>query len=211
MCHELSFKSFLENRPMSKILASLAVLMMSAGTAFAQVGQQQTPQADQQRQADQRQQGQLGQRDRATRDGRRATATRDGDLSTGMGDAMRASQAIGMGGFKVHTRDGESIGNVDDLVFDLESGEIRYAAVSVGGFLGIGDTLVAVPWKAFDRQRDDSDNVVLVLDTTKDQLENAPGFDSNNWPAFADPQWQAQNDRHYETRQDRAGEGQQRR
>lgn len=43
----------------------------------------------------------------------------------------------------------EEIGSVDQLILNAESGEISYAVLSVGGFLGIGDRLVAVPWSQF--------------------------------------------------------------
>jgi hypothetical protein len=69
--------------------------------------------------------------------------------------------------------------------------------VSVGGFLGIGDTMVAIPWKAFECRKDEDGNAYLTLDTTKEKLEKAPGFNQDNWPDFANPQWSTDNDRHY--------------
>ena len=107
----------------------------------------------------------------------------------------RASEVIGL---NVMTPDNEdTIGEVNDLVLDADNGTIRYAAVSVGGFLGIGDTLVAVPWKAFECRKDEDGNSYLSLDTTKEKLEKAPGFDQNNWPDFGNQAWSTDNDRHY--------------
>jgi len=86
---------------------------------------------------------------------------------------------------------------VNDLVLDGENGTIRYAAVSVGGFLGIGDTMVAVPWKAFECRKDADGNSYLSLDTTKEKLEKAPGFNQDNWPDFGNQQWSTDNDRNF--------------
>jgi hypothetical protein len=50
----------------------------------------------------------------------------------------------------------------------------------------MGDKLFAVPWRslALNTQRHE-----FILDISKDVLQNAPGFDKNNWPNMADPQW----------------------
>jgi len=37
----------------------------------------------------------------------------------------------------------------------------------------------------------------FMFDVTKEQLENAPGFDSSHWPNVADPNWAASIDKHY--------------
>jgi sporulation protein YlmC with PRC-barrel domain len=119
---------------------------------------------------------------------------RKGDLSSSP-KIHRASEVLGL---NVMTPDNEdTIGEVDDLVLDSDNGTIRYAAVSVGGFLGIGDKLVAVPWKAFECRKDEDGNSYLSLDTTKEKLEKAPGFDQDNWPDFGNQTWSTENDRHY--------------
>jgi sporulation protein YlmC with PRC-barrel domain len=107
----------------------------------------------------------------------------------------RASEVIGL---NVMTPDNEdTIGEVNDLVLDADTGKIRYAAVSVGGFLGIGDKMVAVPWNAFECRKDEDDNSYLSLDTTKEKLEKAPGFDQDNWPDFSNEEWSGDNDRYF--------------
>ena len=58
-------------------------------------------------------------------------------------------------------------------------GRVAYAVLSFGGFLGMGDKLFAIPWQAFTV---DQDSEKLVLNVTKDKLDNAPGFDKDNWP-----------------------------
>jgi sporulation protein YlmC with PRC-barrel domain len=98
---------------------------------------------------------------------------------------LRASEIIGT---DVQNRAGESLGEIHDLVIEPSEGRIAYAAVSMGGFLGVGDKLFAVPWEAIE-SRKDQDQHVAILDVNKETLENAQGFDEENWPDMANAQW----------------------
>ena len=60
------------------------------------------------------------------------------------------------------------------------------AVIGVGGFLGMGDKLFAVPWSAL---RLDTENKRFTLDVTKERLKEAPGFDKDAWPDMANPTW----------------------
>ena len=51
-------------------------------------------------------------------------------------------------GAKVLNRLNEDMGNVEDMVINVLDGSILYAALTFGGFLGLGEKLYAVPWKA---------------------------------------------------------------
>ncbi|MDZ7615446.1 MAG: PRC-barrel domain-containing protein [Patescibacteria group bacterium] len=108
---------------------------------------------------------------------------------------VRASQISGM---KVNNPKGENLGSVDDIVIDATSGRVRYAAVSYGGFLGFGDTLVAVPWAAFTVEKfEGRDEYNLVLNATEEQIKGATGFDKASWPDFANRQLTQDLDAHY--------------
>ena len=78
---------------------------------------------------------------------------------------------------------GEKLGKIEDFMLDVEAGRIRYAVLSFGGVLGIGNKLFAVPPEALTV---DTGNKRLILDVDRERLENAPGFDRDNWPNFAD-------------------------
>ena len=78
---------------------------------------------------------------------------------------------------------GTKLGDIKDLMIDVPNGRVSYAVLDFGGFLGIGDKLFAVPLEAFTVNTKDE---TLVLDIDKKRLENAPGFDKNNWPSTAD-------------------------
>lgn len=112
------------------------------------------------------------------------------------GANIRASQLIGM---NIENAKGEGVGEINDLVIDGNSGRVRYAAVTYGGVLGVGDKLFAVPFEAFKvrRQAGDQDDYVLTLNVTQKQLEGAEGFDQENWPNFADRNLTSEIDRRY--------------
>jgi len=85
---------------------------------------------------------------------------------------------------KVYNFDGEEVGQIQELVIDLNDGRVTYAIMSFGGFLGIGDKLFAVPWVSL---RHDMAQDHFVMKANKDLLKNAPGFDRGNWPDLSDP------------------------
>jgi sporulation protein YlmC with PRC-barrel domain len=90
--------------------------------------------------------------------------------------------AAALTGGPVFNEAGEQLGKIEDFMLDVESGRIRYAVLSFGGVFGVGTKLFAVPAEAlrFSGER-------LLLDVDKQRLEEAPGFDKDNWPDFADP------------------------
>lgn len=89
-------------------------------------------------------------------------------------------------GDNVYNHEGESIGDIKEIVLDMLSGKVRYAVLSFGGFFGIGEKLFAVPWAALTL---DAENKQFLLKIEKDILKNAPGFDKENWPNMADQAW----------------------
>jgi sporulation protein YlmC with PRC-barrel domain len=100
-------------------------------------------------------------------------------------------------GDKVVNRQGEDLGEIDEIMIDVPRGRIAYAVMSSGGFLGMGDKLFAIPWSALTL---DTDNKCFVLDVDKQRLENAPGFDKDHWPSMADPQFGSQIHTYYGAR-----------
>lgn len=73
-------------------------------------------------------------------------------------------------GKDVRNPSGEDLGDVRDFVRD-EDGRISLVVLSHGGFLGLGEKRVAVPFSALTH---DQNQDHLVLDATKEQVENAP-------------------------------------
>lgn len=69
--------------------------------------------------------------------------------------------------------DGTKIGDINDLIVDGESGQMIAAIIGVGGFLGIGEKQIAVPW---DQLTVDYDASLIHSDLTKEEAEAAPEY-----------------------------------
>lgn len=102
---------------------------------------------------------------------------------TGFRKTMSASTLIGD---QVVNAQGENIGKLQEIMLDIETGRIAYGVLDFGGILGMGGKLFAVPWQAFGV---DERHRRLTLDVPREKLEQAQGFDPNNWPDTANPEW----------------------
>jgi hypothetical protein len=96
----------------------------------------------------------------------------------------------------------ENLGDIKEIMLDTRSGQVAYAVLSFGGFLGIGEKLFAVPWQAL---RLDTANKRYVLDIDKERLKAAPGFDRDAWPDMTDVKWINQINNFYGTDPSRLG------
>jgi sporulation protein YlmC with PRC-barrel domain len=81
----------------------------------------------------------------------------------------RASKVIGSA---VVNDAGDSIGTVDDMIVNGETTKAPYVIVSVGGFLGMGKHLVAVPYESLQMAKDK----IVFPGATKEQLKLLPEF-----------------------------------
>jgi sporulation protein YlmC with PRC-barrel domain len=106
----------------------------------------------------------------------------------------RVLSASTLAGDKVRNVAGEDLGKIDELMIDIPSGRVAYAVLSVGGLLGMGSKLFAIPWEALALDEDEKEFILSVEKTT---LETAPGFDKDNWPDMADPNFGRQLYSHY--------------
>lgn len=96
----------------------------------------------------------------------------------------------------------EKLGKIQELMLDISDGKIRYAVLASGGFLGMGDRLFAIPWRAL---RLDRENKRFMLDVDAERLKNAPGFNKDQWPNMADATWNSTVESYYATGPDRPG------
>ena len=69
--------------------------------------------------------------------------------------------------------DGERIGHIEDVAIDKHTGQVAYAVLSFGGFLGLGEKYHPLPWLllTYDPQRS-----AFVVSLDKDQLKAAPSY-----------------------------------
>jgi len=112
--------------------------------------------------------------------------TLENDNITGVNDTGKKANtplkyltASTLMGNKVHNREDEKLGDIKDIMIDVHTGKIEYMIIEFGGFLGIGEKLFAVPFKALTL---DTERHAFVLDQKREVLENAPGFDKEHWP-----------------------------
>ena len=106
------------------------------------------------------------------------------DIKQGPGPELMGAETLI--GNNVWNQNGKDLGEIKEIMLDMRSGHVSYAVLSFGGFLGMGDKLFAVPWKALTL---DTKHKRFVLDVKEDRLEKAPGFDKDKWPNMADQTW----------------------
>jgi sporulation protein YlmC with PRC-barrel domain len=105
-----------------------------------------------------------------------------------------ASDLIGLG---VRNQQGDNLGEINELVIDRENGDIHYAVVGAGGFLGIGERLILVPFAALDIDpRAQEVDQLVHLNVDQQVLTDAPNFDdlpdvnAADWDADVRSYWQ---------------------
>jgi sporulation protein YlmC with PRC-barrel domain len=96
------------------------------------------------------------------------------DLSV-VGQGYRMSKVIGS---SVINDKNEKIGTIDDVVADKDKKQLNFAVLQVGGFLGVGGRLVAVPFDSL--VIDDKKRKITLPGASKDELKKLSEF---NYPA----------------------------
>ena len=86
-------------------------------------------------------------------------------------------------GTTVYNLQGDKLGSIDDLVIDKRSGQVRYAALEFGGFLGMGGDRYPLPWNML---KYDTDKDGYVVNVDKTQLEQAPRYAEDEAPNYSD-------------------------
>jgi len=98
-------------------------------------------------------------------------------------------------GDSVVSATGDHLGKIRAIMLDVPSGRVAYAVLSFGGFLGAGNKLFAIPWRALKL---DPLEKRFIFDISKERLEAAPGFDKDHWPRMADREWAIDIHEHYD-------------
>lgn len=110
------------------------------------------------------------------------TATRD----------LRASKVIGM---KVRNAQDQDLGNIDDLIVDVNNERVAYAILAFGGTLGFGEKRFAYPLPLFQPAPGRTNELVLNVD--EERLKKAPGFERKNWPDWNQAAYRGEVDRYF--------------
>jgi sporulation protein YlmC with PRC-barrel domain len=106
------------------------------------------------------------------------------DAHTGPGPALMGANTLV--GNEVCNLAGEVLGDIKEIMLDMQTGRVSYAVLSFGGFLSMGEKLFAVPWSALTL---DTLHKRFMLNVEKSRLESAPGFDKDKWPNMASSAW----------------------
>ena len=120
------------------------------------------------------------------------TETGSGTVATDETDRLIASNKVE--GTAVYNRQGERLGSVYNFMVDKRSGQVEYAVMSFGGFLGIGDSYHPLPWKSLTY---DTSQGGYVVDLDKNRLQGAPSYSSSEVPDWSDPSYGRRVDDYY--------------
>ena len=86
-------------------------------------------------------------------------------------------------GTKVYNPSGDKLGTIDDHMIDKLTGQVRYAVMEFGGFLGMGTDRYPIPWNLL-KYDTSQDGYVVPIDKT--MLEGAPRYAQDQIPDYDD-------------------------
>jgi sporulation protein YlmC with PRC-barrel domain len=84
-------------------------------------------------------------------------------------------------GSDVKNLQGQDVGDLKQLMVDPHTGRVMYAVVAMGGFLGMGEKTVIVPWSALEVARDGAS---LVLNVSPHMLQQASAYEKGKEPVY---------------------------
>jgi sporulation protein YlmC with PRC-barrel domain len=87
--------------------------------------------------------------------------------------------ASSLTGDKIVNAAEEHMGEIKEVMLDLETGTIDYFVIEFGGFLGLGVKYFAIPLRLLKL---DAPNKRFIFNQSREVLEKAPGFDMDHWP-----------------------------
>lgn len=116
-----------------------------------------------------------------------AGTTTPGVPVTGEDNTSRVTNLLD---FTVWNQNGEQIGEVDDMVLDMDNNNILYVVIGTGGFLDLGEKTLLVPWNMLTLQADTTGGQqnAFILNADQDMLNNAPDVDLDTMiPSMGQP------------------------
>lgn len=124
----------------------------------------------------------------------------DEKLKSRQASAVLLSESAGsinaneMIGADVHNHLNEDVGEIQNLILS-DKGQPAYVVVASGGFLGLGEKWIAVP---FSKVKVSADGGTYYVNMTEEQIDAAPDFDiwNFNWEKSAD--WRAENEKYFD-------------
>ena len=97
-------------------------------------------------------------------------------------------------GTAVYDRNSNHLGQVHHLMIDKHTGQIAYAVMLFGGFLGIGENFYPLPWKMLNYGPNLGG---YIVDLNRNRLDKAPSFESKNMPDWSDRRYTGRIDEYW--------------
>ena len=120
------------------------------------------------------------------------TRTTSGEPATDETSQLIASDKVE--GTAVYNRSSERLGSVYNFMVNKRSGQVAYAVLSFGGFLGMGSSYHPLPWKELTYDRSLGG---YVVNRTKEQLEEAPSYSASELHSWDDAVYSGRIDDYY--------------
>jgi sporulation protein YlmC with PRC-barrel domain len=155
----------------TRIVRGVAVAVVASALGFGLAADGHAQATQQPRDRDQMQQRDTREGDRARRPG---TAAEQRQTFQVPADAVESKRLVGT---RVKDPQGKDIGEIDQLIVDSKEGRITHAVIGVGGFLGIGETHVVVPWSDVRVTRDQENRDQMIVRMDQATLERAPRYE----------------------------------
>jgi sporulation protein YlmC with PRC-barrel domain len=114
------------------------------------------------------------------------------DITTNVSGRLISADKVA--GTTVFNYGGEKLGHVESVMIDKATGQVAYAILSFGGFLGLGDSHHPLPWRTL---RYDRDKGGYVVDLDKATLEGAPQYRSGETIDWSTPEYGRRVDEYY--------------
>lgn len=106
---------------------------------------------------------------------------------------IRAARVIGT---NVYNADGNHLGVVDDIIIGKRGGQVKYVIMGFGGFLGIGEEYLPMPWAELKYSEK---HAGYVIARSRQELEGAPRFSATNEPDWTDSSYGEKVHRYYDS------------
>jgi PRC-barrel domain len=120
------------------------------------------------------------------------TVVGSGTVATDETDRLIAADKVE--GTAVYNRMGERLGTVHNVMIDKYTGQVAYAVMSFGGFLGMGESYHPLPWRVLTY---DTRQGGYVVDLDRSRLEGAPSYTTSNMPSWSDQSYRRRIDEYY--------------
>ncbi len=97
-------------------------------------------------------------------------------------------------GTNVYNTAGQSLGSIHEVMLDKRSGQVKYAVMSFGGFLGLGEKYHPLPW---DQLTYSEQLGGYIVDLDRNRLEGAPVYAAAETPDWSSPEFAGGIDEYY--------------